>query len=102
MLKIRAPEVLNEIFVTSKPKETLTFNKFGEFRRLTVAQINGPVIKAHLNVFASKLGMALYREHIGEPLPQGGITYSQWFLNSGISQKTANNYLKIQIGRAHV
>ena len=46
----------------------------------------------------SKLGMALYREHVGEPLPLGGGVYTMWFLNSGLSEETAHGMLGILPG----
>ena len=42
----------------------------------------------YLATFAAKLGMALYREHIGEPLPLDGAVYSKPFLNAGLSDQS--------------
>jgi hypothetical protein len=53
---------------------------------------------AHLDVFSAKLGMALYRAHVGENLPKEGGVYSAWFLNSGIGKNTVETLLKILPG----
>jgi hypothetical protein len=60
-------------------------------------QINadGPLTKAYLTVFAAKLGMALYREHIGRALPLDGAVYTKYFLNAGLSRNTAEGILRI-------
>jgi hypothetical protein len=38
-----------------------------------------------MSIFATKLGMALYAEHIEEVLPVEGGVYSFWMLNGGIN-----------------
>lgn len=55
----------------------------------------GPIGQSLLNVFAAKLGMAMYHEHVGEPLPPTGGVHGMWFLNAGLSEKTAEGMLKI-------
>ena len=37
-------------------------------------------------MFASKLGMALFREHVGQPLPMQGKVYTRCYLSAGLLQ----------------
>ena len=37
-----------------------------------------------MRVFSAKLGMALFREHTGNPLPEGGLVFSQHYFNAGL------------------
>ena len=39
--------------------------------------------------------MAMYHEHVGEPLPLSGGVHGMWFLNGGLSEKTAEGMLAI-------
>jgi methylthioribose-1-phosphate isomerase len=38
--------------------------------------------------------MALYREHVGKPLPLDGAVFSMWFLNAGLAQRSAEEMLR--------
>src|SRR5262249_36558230 len=58
-------------------------------------KVDGPRIRAYLNVFAAKVGMALYRQHVGHPLPLTGAVHTNWFLNAGLAQSTADGILRI-------
>lgn len=58
-------------------------------------RLDGPVTVALMRAFSAKLGMALYREHVGSPLPEGGAVFSQHFFNSGLSQQEADATLSI-------
>lgn len=56
---------------------------------------SGPIAQALLTVFTAKLGMALYYEHTGEPLPLTGAVFTMYFLNAGLSQDVADRFLSI-------
>lgn len=62
-----------------------------------VIQINAgvPALHKYLSVFSAKLGMALYREHVGEALPLDGLVYYQHFLNAGLAPRVARAILNI-------
>jgi len=49
--------------------------------------INGPLVHAYLSVFGAKLGMALYREHVGDCLPLAGAVQSTWYTNIAQAEK---------------
>ena len=53
----------------------------------------GPLLDAYLTVFAAKMGMALYREYCGAALPLEGGVQTQYFLNAGLAQRTAEAML---------
>lgn len=67
----------------------------GVYRRVKVISADGPILKRHLSVFSAKMGMALYREHVGVALPNDGVVYSTHFLNAGLSAKSAEAMLNM-------
>jgi hypothetical protein len=66
----------------------------GVLRPMTAIRIDGPLTKAYLTAFSAKLAMALYREHIGVPLPLEGGVRLAFFLNAGLSAKAGDGMLK--------
>jgi hypothetical protein len=87
-----APGFLDEFF-RGQRKDTYLRDRLGILKRYIAFHANGPLTKAYLTVFAGKLGMALYREHIGDPLPLSGGVHTAWFLNAGLSQQTGDTIL---------
>lgn len=67
----------------------------GIHRRVRIISADGPILKRHLAVFSAKMGMALYREHIGIALPCEGAVYSRHFLNAGLSLKSVEAMLNM-------
>ncbi|WP_407194622.1 hypothetical protein [Bradyrhizobium sp. STM 3566] len=65
----------------------------GLFREMTATRVDGPLTKSDLTAFSAKLAMALYREHIGVPLPLDGGVRVAYFLNAGLSQKAGDGML---------
>jgi hypothetical protein len=66
----------------------------GILRPMTAIRIDGPRTTAYLTAFSAKLAMALYREHIGAPLPLDGGVRVSFFLNAGLSQKAGDAMLE--------
>ena len=93
LVRRMAPGVMEELFRVGKSSEQWLRGKSGISRPMRVIKADGPVLRAHIHVFACKLGMALFRQHTGEPLPLTGRVFCQWYLNSGLAQKTANAIL---------
>lgn len=89
-----APGVRAEM-VRSKQKRRWLWTPQGLIEPHVELEADGPILAAHLSVFAAKLAMALYREHIGEPLPLDGAVYTTHFLNSGLNQAQADAMLGI-------
>lgn len=79
----------------SRGGEKWIYTSSGILRKGYSANGSGPILKHHLDIFSAKLGMALYREHVGEPLPLHGRAYSRWFLNSGLTDETARSFFSI-------
>ena len=57
-------------------------------------QLDDDVANEVLGVFAAKVGMSLYRQHIGKALPLEGAVMTSWFGNIGISMSEANAMLE--------
>jgi len=87
-----APGFLDEFFRGQRQERYLR-DRLGILKRYVAFHADGPLTKAYLTVFAAKLGMALYREHIGEPLPMSGGVHTAWYLNAGLSDATGDAIL---------
>lgn len=90
-----APGVREEVFDERKATTRWMRGSGGVLTPKTIIHADGPLVKAYLDVFASKLGMALYREHVGKPLELDGGVQTIWYMNSGLSEKTALAHLTI-------
>jgi hypothetical protein len=94
-LRTLAPGALVEILDDDRSR-IVDFTTPGGIIIPDVAETSvGPVGTALLDVWAAKLAMAMYREHIGVPLPLTGGVHAMWFLNNGLSQDAADHFLKI-------
>jgi hypothetical protein len=89
-----APGVIREIFGQNHQRRWF-MQPSGLVEPVKVIQADGPVVKAMLTVFAAKLGMAFYREHVGSPLPLSGGVYTQFYLNQGLADADASRMLRI-------
>jgi len=90
-----APEFASEVFDESRGMEVWAKGRDSFYGRKRRIELDGPVTTALLRAFSAKLGMALYREHIGEPLPLGGQVFVQHYLNSGLQRQEAVATLRI-------
>ena len=90
-----APGLLEELFRPEKAERIWSRGPTGLLRQSVKVSADGPLLNAYLTVFAAKMGVALYREHIGAALPLEGGVQTQWFLNAGLAQQTANAMLRI-------
>ena len=69
----RAPGVREELSLPGKFRSGLIQRQAsGLYQRVVRLVVDGPKATAHLGVFGAKLGMALYREHVGAALPLDG------------------------------
>ena len=94
-LEQHAPGFNAELFRPENVKDDWRRDPGGILRRVKVINADGPILKRHLRVFAAKLGMALYRQHIGIALPLHGGVYVAHFLNAGLSEKSAKAMLSM-------
>lgn len=90
-----APGVRDEVFDERKATTRWMKGVAGVLTPKTIIHADGPLVKAYLDVFAAKLGMALYREHTGRPLALDGGVQTIWYMNGGLSDKTALAHLSI-------
>lgn len=88
-----APGFFEEFFRPEKHGPVLKRDELGIIKPFVQFRVDGPLAKAYLTVFAAKFGMALYREHVGQPLPLTGGVYTVWFLNAGLAQETGDAIL---------
>lgn len=88
-----APGFLEEFFRPEKHRPVLRRDASGVIKPYVEFNADGPVARAYMTVFAAKLGMAFYREHVDEALPISGGVHVAWFLNAGLSQKTGEMFL---------
>ncbi len=91
------PGLKSEMFDDDRAKDVLFRTSGGLLIPLVETEV-GPLGRALLNVWTAKLGMALYHEHTGKPLPSDGGVQAMWFLNAGLSQATADGFLAILPG----
>jgi hypothetical protein len=89
-----APGVFEEFQRPDKKQDAWQRSPSGIYKRMIVTQMDGPLTQAYLTVFAAKLGMALYREHMGMALPLNGAVQLQCFLNAGLAQRTGDGILQ--------
>lgn len=90
-----APGVRAEIVNSSNARRTWRLGPRGLYQEAIEARADGPILKRHMTVFTAKMGMALYREHVGLALPLDGGVFTAWFLNAGLSQDAAEAMLSI-------
>lgn len=95
MLEAQAPGFLREFFNPGQRSVEWLRGPGGIRRRMIVQRQYGPQLRAYLDVFAAKLGMALYRHHCGHPLPLGGFVMCGAYLNAGLAPDTARALLSI-------
>jgi hypothetical protein len=94
-LERKAPGVAHELFREEKSKQVLRRSAGGILLPSVEIHADGPLLRSYMAVFASKLGMALYREHVGQPLPLEGAVHSHWYLNLGPGKEAADAMLRM-------
>ncbi len=83
----------SELF--SIEKRRWRFDQSGILRDTVEVNGAGPILKRNLDIFSAKIGMALFSEHVGQPLSENEGVSTKWFLNAGLAQKEAESYLSI-------
>lgn len=89
-----APGVYEEIQSAPRSLDYIR-DPSGLLRPVVRVRVEGEHLHGHLNAFAAKLGLALYREHTGTALPAEGLIMSTWFSNAGLTQTYADIMLNI-------
>lgn len=94
-LRTVAPDFLKELQDQNNTRKTWRRAPTGLFYQAVEIEMDGPSYKRHLAVFTAKMGMALYREHVGIALPLTGAVFSTWYTNAGLLNDEAEAMLKI-------
>jgi hypothetical protein len=89
-----APGLREEVFDLS-PYADIDVERDGQVHEMVRIDANGPILAGLLTTFGAKLGMALYREHVGEALPMHGAVLVQPFMNGGLSQDQGDALLSV-------
>ncbi|MEO9228888.1 MAG: hypothetical protein ABI216_08085 [Devosia sp.] len=97
-IRNRAPAVVDEIVGPCRSRETLIRSSGGVLQKAVEVHANGPHLQSYLTVFAAKMAMALYAEHVGAPLPKSGGVEVWFYLNAGLSNDAATKLQTILPG----
>lgn len=89
------PGLMIELLRPNKLTRGLARSPAGILLPTVAVDADGPLVRSLLACFSSKLGMALYREHVGSSLPLNGAVMSQHFLNAGLAADSAASYLSM-------
>lgn len=80
--------------ISSNQKAKLRLLEYrGLLRNFVDIHADGPSTVAHLDAFAGKMALAVFAELLGRPIELDGILFTQWYLNSGLSQDQYHAYL---------
>ena len=94
MLDRRAPGFRQELWRESKSSKSWLPGGAGILEPMMIIKADGEITRRHLTVFGAKLGMALYREHVGEALPLDGAVQVRSYLNAGLAPEQNERFLK--------
>ena len=73
------PNFRTEFFRVEKRQDIYLPHPSGRIAPAKKVRVDGPIAIKHLTAFSAKLGMALFREHIGKPMSQNSGVYMSWF-----------------------
>lgn len=88
-----APGLRDQVFSDANITEEWVQGPGGILQKVTKIDAKSPILARLLGTFGAKLAMALFREHVGSPLPLDGETYVQPFMNGGFTQEQADALL---------
>lgn len=90
-----APAAVREIFDPNKNERIWTKGRDPIVTPKRSLILDGPVTHSLMTAFSAKVGMALFREHVGQPLDQGGSVFTQYYFNAGLQRSVADATLNI-------
>lgn len=79
-----APDFVRELFDPNKEETVWAKGRSQIYGRMHRLRLDGPATTALMQAFGAKLGMALFREHTGSPLPDEGCVFVQHYFNAGL------------------
>ncbi|WP_381420894.1 hypothetical protein [Sphingorhabdus arenilitoris] len=89
-----APGAIREIFDDNKSQIIWAKGRSKILGRMRSIKLDGVVTHSLMTAFSAKLGMALFREHVGRPMSAGGV-YTQFYFNAGLTRGIAKSTLDI-------
>jgi len=98
-----APGLLREMHIPSFMQETL-LAKYGIQKpdKHAVLRANGPLLSAHMQAFAAKVGFALHYEFTGAIVPIGGRVQIRWFTSEEMVNRRIPESLYSSVGTPQV
>jgi hypothetical protein len=94
-----APGVREELFRHGKhERRWLYLARSNLLQPFDLVRADGPRVNAYLTIFAAKLAMALYRQHVGVALPLEGAVWCQFQFNVGLTQENLDARVAILPG----
>jgi hypothetical protein len=78
-IKQQEPNFRSEFWREQKHKKIFVKQPSGLLTPAVKVRLDGPIVNRHLDVFSAKLGMAIFREHVGSPMTKGSGVYVSWF-----------------------
>jgi len=88
-LQYISPECVREIFDERKAVRVWERGRDPIFGPKVQLVLDGPITTLMMRAFGAKLGMALFRELIGVPLPADGEVFTQHYFNQGLRRREA-------------
>lgn len=92
-IKLHEPDFPAEFFRSGNQRDIHLKQASGLITSAKKVRLDGPVVNRHLTIFSAKLGMALFREHTGEPMPENSGVFLNWFGTPSIEQSPSANAL---------
>lgn len=80
-----APGLLEEMWVPRQKMEAMLQSERIEDPRLAAFKADGPILSAHMQAFAAKVGFALHYEATGKIVPEHGRVQVRWFTSGEIA-----------------
>ena len=79
-----APSLLREMWMSPQEMQAAMWREGVVDSNLGAFRANGPVMGAHMQAFAAKIGFALHYEATGHVVPAGGRVQVRWFTSSEV------------------
>lgn len=93
-MELKAPGVVKELLRPDKNRHIYSPSPYGILMPFVEVKADGPLLHGYLTIFCAKMGMALYRAHVGAPIPLHGAVFIRWFLGGALPQQEADKILK--------
>lgn len=90
-----APGAIREIFNPAKSERKWIKGRDPIVTPKQSLKLDGPITHALMTAFTAKLGMAMFREHVGQPLDENGAVFTQFYFNAGLERSVAEATLSI-------